>query len=109
LLSTEFVDHVNGDILDNRRSNLRVATKHQNLLNRRGARNSSSKYAGVAFDLSRERWMAYINFDHRRYYLGRYESEIEAAWMYDQWALELHGDFVRLNLEYQEVNIDPTH
>ncbi|WP_437774112.1 hypothetical protein [Arthrobacter sp. KNU40] len=45
--------------------------------------------------------MSYVNVDGKRYYLGRYYTEEEAAWMYDQWAAVLHGDFAFLNFEYQ--------
>lgn len=100
LTADEFVDHINGNKSDNRRENLRIATKSENGMNRGKPRKGNTSFAGVHFDASRLKYMAYINVRGQRFYLGRFSSENEAAWMYDQWAIELHGDFARLNLEY---------
>ena len=103
LLPTELVDHANGDRLDNRRANLRLATASQNSMNAGPRSGTSSGFIGVAYDKSRGKYMTYINVEGQRFYMGRCENEQEAAWMYDQWALVLHGDFARLNFEYKEM------
>jgi hypothetical protein len=90
------VDHRDGDGLNNCRSNLRVATRQQNGSNQRKRANSNT-YKGVCFDKSRNRWLAGIKVNYKRINLGRFESEIEAAQMYDVAAKELHGEFARLN------------
>lgn len=100
LLSTELVDHINGNKADNRRSNLRLATKSQNGMNMGGNMNTSSKYAGVSWMPSRGRYQVYISRDGERFPIGSCRDEEEAAWMYDQWALVLHGEYARLNLDY---------
>lgn len=104
LAHTEFVDHINGDKLDNRRENLRVATKSQNGMNRRfKTAGTSSKFFGVARHRADGGWMTYVNVSGKRIYCGNYKDEEEAAWMRDQFAMELHGDFVGLNFTYEPV------
>ena len=100
------VDHINGDTMDNRRSNLRVCSKGENGRNRKTqSKNNTSGFKGVSYigkgpdminELSRP-WQAYINYNKKRYYLGRFVTPEEAARAYDAKALELHGEFARLN------------
>jgi hypothetical protein len=92
------VDHKNGDTLDNRRTNLRLATRSQNMSNRRKMKTkTSSQYIGVCFDKRSGRWIAKINHNNKKIWLGRFDSEIEAAKAYDQAAKKYHGEFARLN------------
>ena len=100
------VDHVNGDTLDNRRSNLRVCSKGENGRNRKVAsKNNTSGFKGVSCrkkgpDMINEwsrPWQAYINHDKKRHHLGMFATAEEAARAYDAKALELHGEFARLN------------
>lgn len=94
------VDHANGDGLDNRRSNLRIATPSQNKGNRRkGARAYTSRYKGVfrRSDRTTERWHAAIH-DGRRRWLGSFLTEEDAARAYDRAALAKWGEFALLNL-----------
>lgn len=91
------VDHRNGDGLDNRRENLRFATTTQNMANRRKRVDiaCSSRFKGV----SRRRtcvsrpWQAVL----RDTYLGYFVTEEEAARAYDSAALQIYGEFARLN------------
>ena len=77
------VDHINGDKLDNRRSNLRVVEYSVNSINRHcGKRpNSSSKYHGVFWDNSKQKWRA----SSRNKVIGRYETQEQAAQAYDRY------------------------
>jgi hypothetical protein len=93
------VDHENGDGLDNRRANLRLATHSQNNCNKPKRKNTSSRYKGVYFDKRRERWLAYIRYNGKRTFLGTFKTEIEAAKAYDNAAKKYHGEFARLNFE----------
>jgi hypothetical protein len=90
------IDHINGDKLDDRRSNLRKATRSQNNGNTKPRTGCSSRFKGVAWH-NRGYWWAYINKDGKRHNLGYYDDEVEAAKAYNNAALELFGPFARLN------------
>lgn len=91
------IDHINGNKLDNRRSNLRICSHQENNRNKSKAKGKTSKYKGVWFDKSRNRWQAYIDHEYKRYHLGRFKTEIEAAKAYNKKAKELFGQFAKLN------------
>jgi len=91
-------DHINGDPLDNRKANLRLASKQQNLRNRGKGLwlgRSSSRYKGVC--LLRGKWQAQIGKDHKNIYLGTFPCEFCAALAYDIAAVEHFGEFARPN------------
>jgi hypothetical protein len=91
------VDHIDHDGLNNRRSNLRLCTSSQNLCNTVSTRGSSSKYKGVCWHKREKQWVASIQFNKKTYYLGDFDSEIDAARAYDEKAKVLHGQFACLN------------
>jgi len=95
-------DHINGDGLDNRRSNLRHATASQNRANtgkpaRPDGSRHSSRFKGVSWDRSRGRWQAKITVNGLCRNLGRYDYEESAAAAYDRAALAAWGEFAYLN------------
>lgn len=91
------VDHANRDTLDCRRENLRIATRRQNNLNRRGRHNVSSRYKGVT--AKGGRWIARVDQKH----VGSFASEEEAARAYDAVAAREHGEFACLNFPSEET------
>lgn len=90
-------DHINGDRLDNRRKNLRICTRAQNIQNRGATIKNACGYKGVCFDKSRNKWSAEINTNKKRIHLGRFDTPEDAARAYDAAARRLHGEFARLN------------
>ncbi|HUR07040.1 MAG TPA: HNH endonuclease, partial [Nonomuraea sp.] len=91
------VDHRNGDGLDNRRSNLRLCTRSQNIGNARTPRTNTSGYKGVYFERARGLWCAEIWFNMRKRRLGRFADPKDAARAYNAAALEQWGEFARIN------------
>ena len=92
-----FVDHRDGNGLNNQRPNLRPASKAQNMANSRKNPGKSSKYKGVTWDRQRSRWMAKIMVNGRTRSQGRFTNEGDAARAYDAAAREAFGAFARLN------------
>lgn len=76
------VDHINGNGLDNRRSNLRVVTHRQNMQNMHVKR--SSKYPGVSWRKDRNKWEAKISINNKSKHLGHFKSENEAFEAYKE-------------------------
>lgn len=72
-------DHINGDKLDNRRANLRVATQAQNNQNKPSYRGSTSAHRGVHWDKRSGKWYAKARLNGQAHFLGRYADELEAA------------------------------
>lgn len=91
------VDHINGNKLDNRKSNLRLCDRRQNLQNRTKQANNQSGYKGVVYDKARCRWKAEIGYNGKRKHLGRFDSAEEAYAAYCEAAVKYHGEFANLN------------
>ncbi len=92
------IDHINGNGLDNRRTNLRAATHSQNLRNlARPPRNNTSGYIGVSFHKGARKYRAYICVNRKVIYVGWSTDPAEAARRRDAAALEHYGEFVTLN------------
>jgi hypothetical protein len=88
------VDHINKNKLDNRKSNLRVCTHKQNCSNSSKPKGKhTSKYKGVYWDKSRNKWSARFS----RKFLGRFDNEKEAARAYNEGALKFAGKYASLN------------
>lgn len=94
---SEVPDHINGDRLDNRRSNLRVATYAQNTANASKQSRSKSPYKGVS-RRTENSWAAVIYVDKRKVHIGSYSDALTAAYMHDQFALALRGEYARTNV-----------
>ena len=91
-------DHRNGDGLDNRRANLRCATRSQNNMNRHKRCECSSKYKGVYWEKIRQKWHAQITIHGKVRFLGRFANEQDAGLAYNAEAQKHFGKFARLCL-----------
>lgn len=86
------VDHINGDGLDNRRSNLRLVTRTENLRHRSTFRNSKSGFKGVQYNSANGKWRATLN-------LGTFDTAEEAARAYDRVIRRLFGSLAKTNFD----------
>ncbi len=90
------VDHINHNGLDNRRSNLRIATHSQNMHNII-SKQGSSQYKGVVFKSELRKWTAQIKVGNKIVHLGCFAQESDAAKMYDKIAIKEWGEFAYTN------------
>lgn len=91
------VDHINGNILDNRKSNLRICTHAENTRNRGIRSDNKTGFKGVSLSESGRRFAARIKVNYKNIRLGYFEKKEDAARAYDKAAREFHGEFARLN------------
>lgn len=92
------VDHINRDVRDNRRCNLRLVNDSQNMRNckKRQLKTAASKHKGI--NLAGNNWQARIMTDNGRLYLGTFKNEIDAALAYNEAAIKYHGEYANLNI-----------
>lgn len=99
--SGEEVDHINGNPLDNRRENLRLCTHSENLKNKKTPSHNTSGYKGVSYfkhGKRLKRWKVEIKVGGKAKCLGYYFTPIEAATVYNRKAIEIYGEFAKLNV-----------
>ena len=90
------VDHADGNGLNNRRSNIRIATRSQNMHNKKMQRNNTSGFKGVHWDRNKKKWQANIKLNDKRHYIGLFNSAEEASEAYRAASEKLHLDFARM-------------
>ena len=92
------VDHIDGDGLNNRKENLRIVTRAENLqAKQRKSVGCSSRFRGVTWNKHLKKWQAQVEFNKKNHYVGLFNNEIEAAKARDKKALELFGPIAHLN------------
>jgi hypothetical protein len=91
----QIIDHIDGNPLNNSRSNLRITTQSGNMKNQNLHKDSKSGYKGVSFQSGKYR--AYIVLDYKQIHLGRFDSKEEAARAYNAAAIKYHGEYAKLN------------
>lgn len=99
------VDHINGNELDNRRSNLRISDNHGNARNRRIGITNTTGFKGVQPNryckATGRPWLAVVKANGKAHWMGPFDTREEAALAYDTKARELHGEFAHLNFPEQ--------
>jgi len=96
-----YVDHINHDMLDNRKENLRICTSSQNVGNSVLSKRSKTGFKGVYYGPSYSKqkpYMAHICKNRKLIHLGMYATIEEAAEAYNKKAIELFGEFANLNV-----------
>jgi hypothetical protein len=85
------IDHINGDTLDNRIANLRLATTAENSQNRyKAQKNNSHGSLGISYDKDKQLWRARIGLDGKRIYIGKFKTKEAAYEAYITAKRELH-------------------
>jgi hypothetical protein len=98
----EIVDHINGNVQDNRKSNLRITNPKGNSRNRKTPSINKVGYKGVSKVIGYEKYKSYVQVDGDQVHLGYFDNPHDAARMYNFWANDLFGEFARLNVINEE-------
>lgn len=93
----DIVDHIDGNGLNNQKSNLRICTHRENLRNSKLSSKNTTGFKGVYYHKPTNKFMAYIRLNYKLHYLGLYKTSEEAAKARNLKAKELHGEFAYLN------------
>lgn len=115
LNTNKLIDHKDHNGLNNQKHNIRVCSKTQNGQNRTSAKNSSSKYLGVALKKVKSLkpcgslvvycyWQSMIMINKKHTFIGTFKNEIDAALSYNEAAKKHHGEFANLNIIEAESN-----
>lgn len=97
------IDHINGHPDDNRKSNLRVCTHQENMMNMKINCRNKSGYKGVYFSNRENKWKAYINFNKKRLYLGTFVNIDDAILARKNAEIEYFGDFSRVEDDDNDI------
>lgn len=90
-----FTDHINMDRLDNRKENLRICTKSQNMHNRPAQSNNTSGHKNIYWDKARSKWTVEVKVQGKKYHIGRFNDIKEAIKRRNLAQKGLVGEFMR--------------
>lgn len=90
------VDHIDGDGLNNRRSNLRLATASQNMCNQRLTARNTSGFKGVSWHGRSAKWQSHIMLHGKSHNLGQFNCPTAAHFAYAKASRAMHGEFGRV-------------
>lgn len=95
----DYIDHKDGNGLNNMKSNLRFCTNQMNQANRKINKNNKSGYKGVSWSKEKKKWVVNITFNRKTIFFGYYTDLISAAKKYDNEAKKLFGEFAKTNFD----------
>ena len=94
---SRLVDHCNGNTLDNRKANLRVANRSQNLQNSKKRNDNTSGFKGVSWYPKCNKYRAYICYNGKQIFLGLFNDPKEAHAKYCEAAKKIFGEYARMD------------
>jgi len=97
LIKGEMTDHIDGDTLNNRRNNLRLATNTQNQWNGKTPKTNTSGYKGVHRYKKTDKWASYMRQNGKKVFIGIFDTPEEAAIAYNRAIIMRSGEYARLN------------
>lgn len=100
------VDHKNGDTLDNRISNLRLATHQQNMHNMKKREGTINKYKGTRYRKTNNAWESRCRMFNKDFYLGIFKTELSAGWAYEKKAREVSEFYKNQSFPYDDLEMD---
>ena len=91
----KYVDHIDGNKLNNKIENLRSATNQQNIFNQKIKKGSRSGYKNVIWDKRIKKWCVRFTINYKTKYIGLYTNLEKAIEVAKETRAKLHGDFAR--------------
>lgn len=101
-----YTDHENHNGLDNRRTNIRIATAQQNAFNKRAATHGLSQYKGVSWSKSHSKWQVTFTYNRKLRWVGSFDKEIDAATAYDNAVSAYHQQFANPNFPTESLTLN---
>ena len=95
----QIIDHVDGNVFNASKQNLRFCTKGQNSQNRGLSASNTSGHKGVCWDEARQKWAVQISVNGKRVYWSRFDTYEEAVEAHEREIVKIHGEFARLEWE----------
>jgi hypothetical protein len=91
----QYIDHIDGNPLNNKIENLRACTATENLCNARTRSNNISGVKGVAWIKPRQKWRVRLNFNKKEYHIGYFDEKQDAINAILEVRPKIHKDFAR--------------
>ena len=91
----KYIDHIDGNSLNNKIENLREASQSQNMANARKKSTNTSGYKGVTFRKDTKKWQSAIMVNGKHISLGSYKDKKDAAMAYEAGALKYYKEFAK--------------